>query len=161
MITETFLGEFIYGATDGIITTFSIVAGATGGSLLHNVIIILGISNVLSDGYSMGVSRYLSAMAEIEQGLLTKKDALTSGIATFLSFVVIGILPILPFLFYKGIVAKKISLIIATLLFAMIGIIKGYILNQSMLINGSRTLFIGLSAALISYSVGKFITNIY
>lgn len=161
MIKKQFLGEFIYGATDGIITTFSIVAGAAGGSLLHNVIIILGISNVLSDGYSMGVSRYLSAMAEIEQGLLTNKDAFTSGIATFIAFVLIGVLPILPFLFYKGIVAKKISLIIATLLFAMIGIIKGYVLKQSVITNGARSLFIGLSAALISYSVGKFITHVY
>jgi VIT1/CCC1 family predicted Fe2+/Mn2+ transporter len=158
---ETFLGEFIYGATDGIITTFSIVAGATGGSLLHNVIIILGISNVLSDGYSMGVSRYLSSMAEIEQGLLSNKDAMTSGIATFLSFVIIGILPILPFFFYKGDTAKKISLIIATILFSLIGVVKGYILKQSIIHNGTRSLFIGLSAALISYSVGKFINHIY
>jgi VIT1/CCC1 family predicted Fe2+/Mn2+ transporter len=158
---ETFLGEFIYGATDGIITTFSIVAGAAGGSLLHNVIIILGISNVLSDGYSMGVSRYLSAMAEIEQGILSNKDAVSSGIATFLAFVIVGVLPILPFFFYKGNTAKKISLFIATILFALIGIIKGYVLNQSIITNGTRSLFIGLSAALISYSVGKFITHIY
>jgi VIT1/CCC1 family predicted Fe2+/Mn2+ transporter len=58
-------------------------------------------------------------------------------------------------------VAKKISLVIATLLFAMIGIIKGRVLKQSIVSNGARTLFIGLSAALISYSVGKFITHVY
>lgn len=158
---ENFLGEFIYGATDGIITTFSIVAGAAGGSLLHNVIIILGISNVLSDGYSMGVSRYLSAMAEIEQGLLTNKDAMTSGIATFLAFVLVGVLPILPFFILKGNKAKYLSLAIATVLFALIGVVKGFILEQSIMINGIRTLFIGLSAALISYSVGTFINHVY
>jgi VIT1/CCC1 family predicted Fe2+/Mn2+ transporter len=43
----------------------------------------------------------------------------------------------------------------------MIGIIKGRVLNQSIVTNGARTLFIGLSAALISYSVGKFITHVY
>lgn len=157
---EQFLGDFIYGSIDGIITTFSIVAGAVGGNLLHNVIIILGISNVLSDGYSMGISRYLSAMAEIEQGILTNKNAIQAGIATFLSFVSVGVLPILPFFFYKGYIAKKLSLTIAIILFAMIGIIKGHVLNQSKLINGIRTLFIGLSASIISYLVGKFISNI-
>jgi VIT1/CCC1 family predicted Fe2+/Mn2+ transporter len=158
---EKFLGEFIYGATDGIITTFSIVAGAAGGDLVQKVITILGVSNVLSDGYSMGVSRYLSSKAEIEQGLLTNKKALYSGIYTFISFVLVGILPILPFFFYKGILAKKISLTIAIILFALIGIIKGYVLKQSIFEKGFESLIIGLSAALISYIVGILINKIH
>ena len=40
---EQYLAEFVYGGIDGIITTFSIVAGSEGGNLLRNVIIILGI----------------------------------------------------------------------------------------------------------------------
>jgi VIT1/CCC1 family predicted Fe2+/Mn2+ transporter len=157
---EEFLGEFIYGATDGIITTFSIVAGASGGELVQKVITILVISNVLSDGYSMGVSRYLSSKAEIEQGLLTNKNAFNSGLFTFISFVIVGVMPILPFFFYKGIKAKYISLIIAIILFALIGIIKGYILKQSLFKKGSESLFIGLSAAIISYYVSIFINKI-
>jgi vacuolar iron transporter family protein len=158
---EQFLGEFIYGATDGIITTFSIVAGAAGGDLVQRVITILGVSNVLSDGYSMGVSRYLSAKAEIEQGLLTNKNAVESGIVTFISFVVIGVLPILPFFLYSGYKAKKISLAIATILFALIGIIKGMILKQPILNKGIESLFIGLSAALISYFVGVIVNRLH
>lgn len=158
---EQFLGEFIYGATDGIITTFSIVAGAAGGDLIQRVITILGISNVLSDGYSMGVSRYLSAKAEIEQGLLKEKNAAQSGIYTFISFVVVGVMPILPFFFYKGNKAKKISLTIATILFAMIGFIKGIVLKQPVLGKSLETLFIGLSAALISYYVGIFVNKLH
>lgn len=160
-VYEQFLGEFIYGATDGIITTFSIVAGAAGGDLIQRVITILGISNVLSDGYSMGVSRYLSAKAEIEQGLLKEKDAVQSGLFTFVSFVIVGVMPILPFFFYKGLQAKKISLTIATILFAMIGFIKGYVLNQPVLGKSIETLFIGLSAALISYYVGIFVNKLH
>lgn len=158
---EQFLAEFIYGATDGIITTFSIVAGATGGELIQRVITILGISNVLSDGYSMGISRYLSSKAEIEQGLLKDKNAIQSGVFTFISFVIIGIMPILPFFIYNGNKAKTISLIIAIILFAMIGYIKGYILKQSVFNKSMETLFIGLSAALISYYVGIFVNKIH
>jgi len=158
---EQFLGEFIYGATDGIITTFSIVAGAAGGDLVQKVITILGISNVLSDGYSMGVSRYLSSKAEIEQGLLKEKNAIQSGIFTFISFVFVGVLPILPFFFYKGEQAKKISLGIAIILFAMIGTIKGLVLKQPILGKSFESLFIGLSAAIISYLVGVFVSKLH
>jgi vacuolar iron transporter family protein len=156
-----FLSEFIYGSTDGLITTFSIVAGATGGNLLQKVIIILGLSNVLSDGYSMGVSSYLSSKAEIEQGYITDKKAIESGIYTFISFVAIGILPILPFLFIKGDLAKKISLLIAIILFAVIGTIKGYVLKQPILKNSIESLFVGMSAALISYLVGLFLSKLH
>lgn len=158
---EKFLGEFIYGATDGIITTFSIVAGSTGGDLVQRVITILGISNVLSDGYSMGISRYLSSKAEIEQGLLKEKDAIQSGIFTFISFVVIGVMPIIPFFIYKGYQAKTLSLVIAIILFAMIGFIKGLVLKQSVIFKSLESLFIGLSAAIISYFVGIFVNKMH
>ena len=52
------LGEYIqdvvYGGNDGIVTTFAVVAGATGAEFSANVIIILGIANLLADGTSMG-----------------------------------------------------------------------------------------------------------
>ncbi len=55
-----FLGEFVYGALDGTITTFAIVAGATGASLSSSVVIILGFANLLADGFSMACGNFLS-----------------------------------------------------------------------------------------------------
>lgn len=154
---KSFLSEFVYGGIDGIITTFSIVAGSVGGDLTRNVIIILGLSNVLSDGYSMGISRYLSAQTEIEEGLLTGKNAFYSAIATFFAFVIIGLTPIIPFFIANGTLAKRISLYIALCIFFFIGVIKGFYLKQSMILHGLQTFLIGLSAAGISYFIGKFI----
>lgn len=59
-----FIGDFIYGANDGIITTFAVVAGASGASLSPTVIIILGFANLLADGISMGASNYLGGKSE-------------------------------------------------------------------------------------------------
>ena len=42
--------SIVFGGLDGIITTFSVVAGASGGSLSVGVILILGFSNLFSDG---------------------------------------------------------------------------------------------------------------
>lgn len=155
---DEYLSEFVYGGIDGIITTFSIVAGSAGGELLRKVILILGVSNVLSDGYSMGVSRYLSSKAEIAQGLLINKNPIASAIATFAAFVSIGLMPILPFFFIKsGELAKQISLGVASIIFFLIGYIKGFVIKENKLYAGMETLLIGLSAALISYAVGKTI----
>lgn len=62
--TGKYLGDLIYGANDGIITTFAVVAGAVGASFSPVVIIILGFANIFADGISMGASNYLSLRSE-------------------------------------------------------------------------------------------------
>jgi len=49
----------VFGAIDGIITTFSVVSGSVGGSLGTNVILILGFSNLISDGLAMGLGDFI------------------------------------------------------------------------------------------------------
>lgn len=61
---SVYLKEFIYGAVDGAITTFAIVAGVAGAGLSAGVVIILGFANLLADGFSMAVSNYLGTRAE-------------------------------------------------------------------------------------------------
>lgn len=59
-----YVADFVYGANDGIITTFAIVTGAVGASLPTSVVIILGLANLLADGFSMGASSFLSTLSE-------------------------------------------------------------------------------------------------
>jgi len=61
------LGDFVYGATDGAVTTFAVVAGVVGASLSPSIVLILGFANLLADGFSMAVGNYLSAKAQREQ----------------------------------------------------------------------------------------------
>src|SRR3989344_4274781 len=55
-----YLADFVYGANDGIVTTFAVVAGAVGAGFPTVVIIILGLANLVADGLSMGLSNFLS-----------------------------------------------------------------------------------------------------
>jgi len=64
--TGLYLKDMIYGAIDGTVTTFAIVAGVTGASLSPAVILILGFANLFADGFSMAVSNFLSIRAERE-----------------------------------------------------------------------------------------------
>ena len=56
----------VFGGLDGILTSFAIVAGATGGSLSPKVVLILGFSNIFADALSMGVGEFMSSKAENE-----------------------------------------------------------------------------------------------
>ena len=59
-----YLGEMVLGGIDGIVTTFAVVAGVEGAQLSVGVILILGIANLLADGFSMAVGNYLGTKSE-------------------------------------------------------------------------------------------------
>lgn len=61
---HSYLGDFVLGAVDGAVTTFAIVAGATGASLPSGVALVLGLANVLADGFSMAVGNFLRARSD-------------------------------------------------------------------------------------------------
>lgn len=68
-----FVKSIVLGGLDGIVTTFAVVSGATGGNLSTGVILVLGFSNIFADALSMGVGDALSTKAENEYILQEKK----------------------------------------------------------------------------------------
>lgn len=61
---EQDLPEVVYGSIDGIVTTFAVVSGSAGAELGIQVILILGLANLIADGLSMSIGSYLSVRAE-------------------------------------------------------------------------------------------------
>jgi vacuolar iron transporter family protein len=59
-----YLRDLIYGGIDGAVTTFAIIAGVVGAGLASYIVIILGLANLLADGFSMAASNYLGTRAE-------------------------------------------------------------------------------------------------
>lgn len=61
---HSYLGDAVFGAIDGTVTTFAVVAGAAGAGLGEGVAIILGLANLFADGFSMAVGNYLGTKSE-------------------------------------------------------------------------------------------------
>lgn len=61
---HSYLRDAVFGAVDGAVTTFAVVAGAIGASLPGGIVVILGMANLLADGLSMAVGNYLGTRAE-------------------------------------------------------------------------------------------------
>lgn len=58
------LRDAVYGAIDGAVTTFAIVAGVAGAGLSPFIIVALGVANVLADGFSMAAANYSGSKAD-------------------------------------------------------------------------------------------------
>ncbi|MBI2635798.1 VIT1/CCC1 transporter family protein [Candidatus Peregrinibacteria bacterium] len=59
--------DIVYGAHDGIVTTFAVVAGTVGAGLPVGIVVIIGMANLLADGVSMGAGAFLSLRSERDQ----------------------------------------------------------------------------------------------
>ena len=84
--------DTIFSANDGMITTFAIIAGSTGASLSANIVVILGLVNLLADGTSMASGNYLGVKSEVEYQKSKKGNhiheysPLKHGVVTFVSY---------------------------------------------------------------------------
>ncbi len=98
-----YLAEVIYGANDGIVTTFAVVSGVAGAALNPSIVLILGAANLFADGFSMGMSNYLSRRSELDyqrsrqrsnenplRELSDGKSPRQTAFVTFLAFVTAG-----------------------------------------------------------------------
>lgn len=82
---KTFLREIVYGGTDGIVTTFAVVAGYSGaqGGGIHSpapyiTVLLFGFANLISDATSMGLGNFLSVQADQELYTSERKKLLDS-----------------------------------------------------------------------------------
>ena len=160
-----YLAEFVYGGIDGAITTLAVIAGAFGASLSAPIILILGFANLFADGFSMGVSNYLSTKSDNELAAshphehYDTKHPLRGATATFISFVIVGFIPLAPFLFAAlsdslGDSTFIFSIFATGLAFLFVGAIKGSVTGKSKIRSALITLFIGGIAAAIAFGVG-------
>ncbi len=62
--SASYASDALYGAIDGTVTTFAIVAGLAGASLAGPIVLILGVANLLADGFSMAVSAAVATRSE-------------------------------------------------------------------------------------------------
>jgi hypothetical protein len=56
-IAQHYIRDLVYGANDGIITTFAVVAGVTGGTLAPVTVLVLGVANLLAEFLAISMRR--------------------------------------------------------------------------------------------------------
>jgi VIT1/CCC1 family predicted Fe2+/Mn2+ transporter len=209
--------DAVLGGIDGCVTTFAIVAGTLGAGLPTSTALILGMANLLADGFSMAVSNFEACRARMdhiahmqrreeshidavpegeleelrqifaakgfsgevlqrivdtisadramwveimlseELGLQkTMYRPLRSALITFLAFVGVGVIPLLPILANRPAgLEYLLSAGLAALIFFLVGAMKqGGTVDSAWLRSGLRTLATGSLAAGLAFVVG-------
>ncbi len=215
-----YIKDIIFAANDGIITTFAVVASVAGAHLSPTIVIIIGVANMLADGFSMATSNYLGTKSEQElyareerierheiehipehekkevreilegkgykgEELATMADLITTnhqhwldfmmheemglsapgkenplkkGLITFLSFIIAGSIPLLPYSFGTYSNTFRMAIITTGIALFSIGALRHYFSDRHWLLSGIEMLIIGGSAAGMAYGMG-FVLN--
>lgn len=160
-----YLRDLVYGANDGIITTFAVVSGVAGAQLDARTVLILGAANLLADGFSMGASNYLSIRSD-EAVRLSRGEGvgepfpLRHGVATMAAFVVAGAVPLLPYLTVAP--AQRFGVAVAATLLTLfiVGALRSSVTSLRWWKAGTEMLAVGALAAAVSYAVGWLIAGL-
>lgn len=159
-IARHYIRDLVYGANDGLITTFAVVVGAVGGGLSPRAMLILGSANLFADGLSMGVGNYLSIRSH-ESALAAlgapEEEArpVRHGLATLVAFVAAGAVPLVPFALGAAAdlgLAWSVALTF-TMLFT-VGALRALVTVERWWIGGFEMLLLGVAVAIAAYAAG-------
>lgn len=220
---QSAIPDAVLGSIDGCVTTLAVVAGTLGAGLPSSTALILGMANLLADGFSMAVSNFESGRAQQEhieamrrkeerhieqfpegereevrqifrakgfEGELLERIVATisnnrqvwvetmlsdelglqrasprplrSGFVTFLAFVLVGVVPLLP-LMLNGPARLRFTLSagLAGVMFFLIGSLKRLDSGpRATLAAGLRTLLTGTLAASLAFAAGYFLRQL-
>ena len=161
---DRYLPNLVYGANDGIITTFAVVAGVAGAQLSTRAVIILGISNLLADGFSMGASNFLSIRSaralEPPNDNRAAPTPFRQGTATFVAFIVAGALPLASYIVPMPGSRFALSVFFTLMTLLLVGGARSWVTHGGWWRNALEMLSVGAVAATVAFLVGRFLASL-
>jgi vacuolar iron transporter family protein len=159
-----YLADLVYGANDGIITTFAVVSGVAGAQLSPRIALILGVANLVADGFSMGASNFLSIRSEegareAEGREVEEPFPLRHGLATFAAFLVAGTLPLLAYLLPAQGNRFAIATVLTLASLFLVGASRNLVTRKGWWRSGLEMLVVGAIAAAVAYGLGAVLAG--
>ena len=163
----------VFGAMDGLVSNFALIAGVAGGSDSTKAVALAGIAELaevlkargVEDKLALEVARQLSVDPENALAVHTQTelgiapgdlpDPRKAAISSFFSFTLGAILPLLPYLF--GVTDLWLSAVVSCLALVGAGALVSRVTARSWWYSGLRQLLVGGLAAALTFGLGNLI----
>lgn len=165
-VARHYLRDVVYGAIDGVITTFAVVAGVQGGNLAPGIALVIGSANLAGDGLSMAVGNYLSIRsnesARRAAGLAEEEsEPVRHAAATFLSFALAGSLPLIPYLVPAADTTRFGAAILLTfVVLVAAGLLRSLVTDDDWRLSVLEMVGLGAIVAAVAYAIGRLVVSL-
>jgi VIT1/CCC1 family predicted Fe2+/Mn2+ transporter len=68
-VTGGWLRPAVFGASDGLVSNFALIAGVTGGDANNKAVLLAGLAGLAAGAFSMAAGEYISVRSQAEQAL--------------------------------------------------------------------------------------------
>lgn len=155
-LDEDYFRSVMFGLQDGLVSTTGLVIGMSAGVSDRAIIILASFVAVSVEASSMAAGQYSSekAVHQMSRKSRHRDDLIIGSILMFFSYLIAGLIPILPFLFFPVDTARIISVPAALLSLFGVGFLKGKIVKEESLRSAIEMLVIGGLATAIGLLVG-------
>lgn len=156
--SKGFLRNFVFGAEDGLVSTVGLLSGVSFAGLTSREIILSGVILILVEAISMGAGVYIAEDSTNELDPKNKENLLADSGVMFFSYVIIGFIPLLPYIaldetrlaFYWSVVATLFALF-------CVGLFKGFFVHNHPLKSALKVTGIGAVVVAVAVFVGSLI----
>ncbi len=152
-----FLRNTVFGAEDSLVSTVGLLSGVSFAGLGSREIVTSGVILILVEALSMGAGTYIAddSTNELERLQSEKENQLYNAAVMFFSYVLVGLIPLTPYLLSTDTrVAFYYSL--GATLFALfcLGLFRGFYIGRSLWKSAVKITLIGSITAAIGVIVG-------
>lgn len=153
---KEYLRSFVFGCQDALVSTTGVVVGVSAAALDKRLVILTALITIAVEALSMTAGQYLSEKTIHDIPKCNHRDSLIIGGAImFGSYVLGGLIPILPVLFFSGQVASVLSVVFAFLGLFVLGYMKARLFAGNVIRSSVEMSVIGGLAVLMGLLVGK------
>lgn len=147
---ESYLRDWTYGATNGAVTTFVIVAAVVGADLPPTVALVLGLVNLFANGLAAAARRYIGTKHSPDHYMRLPTQA---ALNTFGAFILCGLVPLVSYLLVPT--RLSVCVVAAACILFVIGTVKSRSSSTARWVSGLNTVLLGLCAGALAYAVAR------
>ena len=174
-VSQQFINKLragVLGANDGIVSTASIVVGVAGATSSIEAIAISGLAAVIGGAISMALGEYVSVASQrdaeksyMESNSIVDDEEdfsspIAAAVASFFSFLIGSMLPLIAILFSPESSRFVITCIATVISLSITGAISAKLANASIPRSVTRLVVGGILALSITYGIGAYVATL-
>lgn len=158
-IHEDYLRSIIFGFQDSLVSTTGVIAGVSAGTNDRALVILTGFVTITVEALSMGTGQYMSekSVHQMDKAGKHTDNLYVGGLLMGISYLLGGLIPLLPILIFELPLSATISVIAALVGLFVLGFIKAKIVKVNPLKSALEILVLGGASTLIGLIVGKLL----